>query len=76
VRYIVDQSGIKWSVSIDGPGASLGDESLPEQISVITLLFKSSSGEVRYKSVGERPLESFSNDELIKLLNKDDEYEV
>jgi hypothetical protein len=73
MRTIIDQNGKKWAVSIYGSKYSLGVDELPEQISVMTLLFESDSGESRSRKTGECPLEAISEKELLEILNRDDE---
>jgi hypothetical protein len=71
---ITDQSGTKWKVSIYGPKFSLGAGDISsKQISVMTLLFESNTGEIRHRRIGESPLEAIADGELLELLNKGDE---
>jgi hypothetical protein len=74
MKSITDQNGTKWTVSIYGSKFSLSaGEPLSKQISVMTLLFESNSGETRHRRTGESPLEAISDKELLYLLNRDDE---
>jgi len=70
MRTIIDQNGIKWTVTVSGSKFSLGvGDSSSKQISIMTLKFEPSRGEVRLRTTGERPIETFSDDELLELLS-------
>jgi hypothetical protein len=67
MRTITDHNGTKWTVSIVS-NVSLGSDETPEQIAVMTLLFKSNDTEI-LRETYKRELESFSDNELLEILN-------
>jgi hypothetical protein len=72
MRSIIDQNGTKWTVSIYGPQTKLGVDEV-ELVNDMTLLFESNSGESRHRRTAKRALDTFSDEELLYILNKDDE---
>ena len=71
MRFITDQNGTKWTVSIYGSRYSVGVDDIIIG-SMMTLLFESEGGKTRNRTTGERPLGAISDGELLALLNNVD----
>ena len=67
MRTIIDQNGIKWTVTVIS-SLSVGSDKSPEQISEMTLLFKSNSTEI-FRDICKQDLEAFSDNELLDILS-------
>jgi hypothetical protein len=74
MRTIIEHNGTKWTVSIVS-NFSLGSDVTPEQISEMTLLFKSNDTEILQETC-KRALENFPDEELLNLLHSSETDEV